>query len=98
MARSYIRGNAIEKKVDGSWVYSDTKEKIVIKDRPCGRCHEYQTKEGHDHCLGTLKGLMNACCGHGSDGEAYVQYWDGSRIGGNDAIAMRPPRARHARQ
>jgi len=54
----------------------------------CGKCKKLPTKEGHDGCLGTLPGkIMNACCGHGNDEQAYIQYWDKKRIAGNEAIA-----------
>ncbi len=47
----------------------------------CGYCGLAKTPEGHDGCLGTLPGdVMNACCGHGRPNEAYIQFWDGSRI------------------
>ena len=53
----------------------------------CVTCKKGPTKEGHDGCLGTLPGpIMNACCGHGSDGLAYIQYWGGQRISGIEAI------------
>lgn len=54
----------------------------------CKKCKKGPTKEGHDGCLGTLPGLiMNACCGHGNDRLAYIQYWSGKRIASNEAIA-----------
>lgn len=54
----------------------------------CEKCKKPPTKEGHDGCLGTLKGeIMNACCGHGKNSQAYIQYWNGKRIAGNEAIA-----------
>jgi len=54
----------------------------------CEKCKKPPTKEGHDGCLGTLKGaIMNACCGHGNDRQAYIQYWNGNRIAGAEAIA-----------
>lgn len=54
----------------------------------CVKCNKGPTVEGHDGCLGTLPGpIMNACCGHGNDSQAYVQYWGGARIHGGDAIA-----------
>lgn len=54
----------------------------------CIKCGKGPTKEGHDGCLGTLPGqIMNACCGHGTKSCAYIQYWDRSRISGDDAIA-----------
>lgn len=53
----------------------------------CVKCGKGPTKEGHDGCLGTLPGpVMNACCGHGNTSQAYIQYWGGRRIAGEDAI------------
>ena len=41
----------------------------------CAHCSKQCTPEGHDACLGTLKGgVMNACCGHGDDEAAYIQF------------------------
>lgn len=39
----------------------------------------------HDECLGWLDGTMNACCGHGNDDTAYVQFLDGSVVRGKHA-------------
>lgn len=83
-AKSYLRGHEIEYR-DGQWVYSDTKEPTA-QERPCSQCGEPSTPEGHDACLGTLPGVMNACCGHGRVDEAYVQYPDGSSVRGEEAI------------
>lgn len=54
----------------------------------CGKCGLEPTKEGHDGCLGTLKGddIMNACCGHGDDSQAYIQYWDKPQVDGCKAV------------
>lgn len=54
----------------------------------CAKCRKPPAPEGHDGCLGTLPEdiVMNACCGHGMDSQAYIQYWDGSAIRGRDAI------------
>lgn len=53
----------------------------------CDKCGKPPSKEGHDGCLGTLLGnIMNACCGHGKDSQAYIQYWDRSGIEGEEAI------------
>lgn len=89
MTQSHFRGHAIEK-LDGEWVYSDTKESTVktYEKRPCGHCDKMPTQEGHDACLGTLIGVMNACCGHGQTNEAYAQLLDGHGIHGEDAITV----------
>ena len=53
----------------------------------CAKCRKGPTVEGHDGCLGTLPGgVMNACCGHGYDKGAYIQYWSGKIIRGPEAI------------
>jgi len=86
-ARSTWRGNAIEV-LNDVFVYSDTKEPVseTHNDRPCGNCNKAGTAEGHDACLGTLPGVMNACCGHGKESEAYVQFPDGRHLKGTEAI------------
>lgn len=80
------RGHSIEL-VEGEWIYLDTKE--LVKNfhtiRTCGNCNAPYTSEGHDMCLGNLRGVMNACCGHGSEEEAYIQFLDGFCIRGKDA-------------
>jgi hypothetical protein len=88
MAHSYFRGHEIEF-VGEVWRYVDTKEPTPLSQfsrRSCGRCGEVPTPEGHDACFGTLPGVKNACCGHGQPGEAYVQFWDGTRLAGQEAI------------
>lgn len=89
MARSTLRGHEIEwdEKQD-AYVYSDTHEPTVetYKDRPCGNCGLTETPEGYDGCLGTLPGVINACCGHGVTQDAFVQFEDGRRLSGNEAI------------
>jgi len=89
MSHSKLRGHDIEYK-NNEWVYSDTKQSTIstFKDRPCGSCNKYNTLEGHDACLGELKGIMNACCGHGVVSEAYVQFLDGFSIHGEDAVII----------
>lgn len=84
-AHSQLRGHTIERR-NGLWVYADTGEPTAGSKRPCGRCHKQSTAEGHDACLGTLAGVMNACCGHGDDRMAYVQMNGGSTLRGPDAL------------
>lgn len=100
-AKSYLRGHEIEHTGEG-WVYSDTKEPTVIdgeyNERPCMQCGLSQTSEGHDGCLRTLKGVMNACCGHGHTLEAYVQLLDGTAIRGHDAWMIQNILKKHSHQ
>jgi len=55
---------------------------------PCKHCGRYKTYQGHDGCIGELDGLANGCCGHGNVENAYVQFLDGTRVGGQDAIII----------
>ena len=70
------------------WRYADNDEPTAetCATRPCGVCGEFATPEGHDPCIGTLPGVMNACCGHGQVVEAYIQFPDGSDIRGVAAV------------
>ena len=84
-----FRGHLVE--YDGTqWIYSDDKTPTVEgwKERPCGHCGKHFTPEGHDGCLGTLSGVMNACCGHGVESEAYIQFLDGKCIRGENSIRI----------
>tara|TARA_R110000787_G_C13410686_1_gene444168 strand:- start:1289 stop:1558 length:270 start_codon:yes stop_codon:yes gene_type:complete len=48
---------------------------------------EGKEHEVYDGCIGELQGdIMNACCGHGSDEVAYIQYWNGNILRGKSAI------------
>lgn len=85
MSKSKLRGHPIIY-VNGEWLYEDTKTPTVGSERSCGYCKKPDTSEGHDGCIGTLPGAMNACCGHGQDDEAYIQHQDGTDIRGKDAI------------
>ena len=86
MIESIFRGHTIIFK-DGQWFYKDTDSPTATtyKKRPCGRCNKFPTKEGHDACIGTLPNVMNACCGHGNIQDAYIQFWDGTDIRGQEA-------------
>lgn len=88
MIKSKNRGNEIYfNESDNKWYYSDTNLSVsdTHENHQCGNCGKHYTEEGHDACLGTLIGLMNACCGHGNIDECYVQFWDGECVRGEDA-------------
>lgn len=74
-----IRGRKIFAPDGMNWVSMRTGLKYK-KDPPCIKCGKYPTKEGHDHCLGTLKGVKFACCGHGVPGQRYVMLDNGKCI------------------
>ena len=75
--------------VDGHWYYSDTM-KLVSDDvfGVCGHCGLDSTEDDYDGCMGKLDGVMNSCCGHGNNTDAYVQFWGGSIIAGEDAVII----------
>jgi hypothetical protein len=60
----------------------------------CTHCKKYRHKEGFDGCIGKLKNVMNACCGHGENNMAYVQFNHGTfdkhpnkkRLSGQEAL------------
>ena len=80
MTKSYLRGHQIIHK-NNKWLYAGTLIPTIGNERPCGYCGKENTKEGHDGCLGRLEGVMNACCGHGTD-KAYVMFESGMIIRG----------------
>ena len=84
MTRSKLRGHSIVYTTE--WLYADTLTPTAGNERSCGYCNKPNTSEGHDGCLGTLEGAMNACCGHGEVAEAYIQYWDGKEVRGCTAL------------
>jgi len=47
------------------WFYKDNGNPLDDR-RACTRCGKPPTKEGHDACLGTIPGVVSACCGHGT--------------------------------
>lgn len=85
-AGSHWRGHSISELTPEVWVYDDTQEKVSDnKDRPCGYCNKPNHTADHDACLGELPGVMNACCGHGHQSGASIQFLDGYIIGGESA-------------
>lgn len=62
----------------------------------CSMCGHPPTAEDHDACLGTLPGVMNACCGHGVTQDAYVQFLDGETIRGESASVILHELKKHA--
>lgn len=74
--------------INGNHVFSDTGKLVseTYTDRPCGYCGVNKTLDGHDYCIRDLPGVMNACCGHGSINEAYIQFNNGDRISGENVF------------
>lgn len=82
MSRTEINGNEITSKDGENFFYSsDNKTVDWYNIRKCPACGKKQTKEGHDACLGTLRGVRFACCGHhSSKGHPYVVFNNGLSI------------------
>ena len=85
----YFRGHEIVKQGE-RYVYADNGESVADTwtQRPCGHCGLPNTPEGYDGCIGEVKDAINACYGHGNSEEAYVQYGDGRRVGGSEALEI----------
>jgi len=91
MYKSHHRGHSMYfDRVAHEWRYTDddTLVKNNWEKRPCGKCNEYITADGHDPCIANLPGVRNACCGHGEDSSAYVQFDDGRYASGEKAISV----------
>jgi len=84
MAKGLLRGHKINYDY-WMWRYADTGEPTAGNPRPCGNCNADDRTDGHDACIGELKGVMNACCGHGDTSVAYIQFLDGSTLQGKAA-------------
>lgn len=86
---SHYRGHVITHYSGGEWVYADAQVPVSEDpSRPCGYCKKACTRDGHDGCLGELRGVMNACCGHGDPSQAYVQYLGGETVRGPAAVTI----------
>lgn len=66
MATGYINGHKIYYNYEtAQWNYCDDHSPININPRPCIKCNQHFTEDGHDYCIRNLSGVANACCGHG---------------------------------
>lgn len=59
--------------------------------RRCGRCGATVGPDRPDACLGTLPGVIEACCGHGNRRKSYVKFESGLVLRGFD-LQHRPNR------
>lgn len=78
-------GDGYKRIVDdtGERVYADNGVSVGIGYRPCAKCGEYPTEEGHDACFGKtgLGNVVNGCCGHGKN-KGYIQFDNGITVRG----------------
>ncbi len=70
MIISYARGHKIIF-YNNAWLYADNRN-VFDDSRPCIRCGDFPDSNGHDACLGHIKGVEFACCGHGIDEYKYI--------------------------
>lgn len=64
-ATAHMRGHNIVYDWDTEkWYYEDDLSP-ADDSRACVRCNRKPTAEGHDACIGNVKGVISACCGHG---------------------------------
>lgn len=58
----------------------------------CAHCEQRCGPSGDDPCLGHVGEpgeVMNACCGHGEESGAYVQFWDRPNAVIRGSVALR---------
>ncbi len=87
--RSHHRGHPIYlDEASQLWRYEDGDAAVrdCWKTKDCGRCEKPFTEAGHDPCIANLPGVRNACCGHGVDADAYVEFDDWRRKTGDEAV------------
>ena len=86
-ATTYERGHLLflDEQIQ-KWRYVDNRE-IAKDQRPCIRCGELPTPEGHDACLGDIPETTSACCGHGIKEEE--DHWN--RIRAEEAKMAQQP-------
>ena len=78
--KSYVHGHPVVF-VGGFWQYEDTGIHVAPKARTCKKCGEFNDDD-FDSCLGKLPGVNNACCGHGIQGNSYIQFTNGITVRG----------------
>lgn len=70
-----LRGHSIYCNDGENWVMED--DSPINHSIECAYCGGSPNKEGHDNCIANLKGVKNACCGHGNIIDCYVQLHTG---------------------
>ena len=77
----YYYGRPVKWDADqGKYRYVDTGEfSWEVPHRPCPKCNEVPTEEGHDPCIANLPGVKFACCGHGVE-QGYITFEDNRTI------------------
>lgn len=81
----FVRGHMVIAK-GRKFTWADN-GRAAIYDRPCIKCGlKAVNDKAPDPCIGYLKGVKFACCGHGIEGQAYVAFADGRVIRDEKAL------------
>ena len=82
--KGWCRGHEMYEAAPDVWRYVDNDALVseTQNERPCGHCGKPTPESGHDPCIANLPGVVNACCGHGYPGDAFVVFADGQRLSG----------------
>lgn len=88
-ARARHRGHPI-RWAGNKWTYTggDPVHLISGSERPCAACGRVAQQGGPDPCLGRLKGVAAACCGHGHTEDAYIMFHNRITLRGEDALRL----------
>jgi hypothetical protein len=86
MITGYKRGHKYSYEWKGLEFHLKNPSPVSI-EKPCIKCGKMPTKEGHDACLGTLPGVIAACCGHGVE-DGLILFENGVSIKGNFNIEI----------
>lgn len=78
--KSRVRGHEIEyNPEEARWYFTETGIPLGNPNQvPCKKCGKLPTPDGHDACLGALRDVSHACCGHGHPEDSYVIRRDGT--------------------
>jgi hypothetical protein len=85
-ARARYRGHEIEYVHGCRWQFVD---RFPLRERPCAACGQQVGFGAPDYCLGKLRGVRAACCGHGRSEDAYIVFENGYTVRGEDALRLR---------
>lgn len=66
--------------------YTDNGKSIYEEPRPCPKCGEFRTEDGHDPCIKNLPGVKFACCGHGKK-DGYIYFENGIVVNGDFKVS-----------
>ena len=76
MVTGYIFGNkAFYDQDSQTFRWLDDGLEVEGNPRPCPQCGQLPNENGHDPCIGTIPGVVSACCGHGIHDGIILWHW-----------------------